>query len=124
MPDNDYREMAVMDLLPAGFEIEAVVQGDAKGRSSYGFLPAISRTRSVQTRHDRFVAAFDIGQRSRRAPKDGETPPKPSFNIAYVVRAITPGSFAMPPAYVEDMYAPAIRARTAVRELTIKPAGE
>ena len=32
--------------------------------------------------------------------------------LAYVVRAVTPGSYALPPALVEDMYRPHLNART------------
>ena len=59
------------------------------------------------------MAAFNIGAEFRPAhPKGPE--PQPSFHIAYIARAITVGSFAMPAAHAEDMYAPAITARTAM----------
>jgi uncharacterized protein YfaS (alpha-2-macroglobulin family) len=43
--------------------------------------------------------------------------------IGYVMRAQFPGHFLAPPASAEDMYASAIRARTAPSMLTITPSG-
>jgi len=42
--------------------------------------------------------------------------------LGYVVRADFPGRFSAPPATVEDMYAPAVRARTTGAILEVKPA--
>ena len=50
-------------------------------------------------RDDRYVAAFDL--------KRGQS----KFATAYIVRAITPGRFALPGPFVEDMYKPQYRAR-------------
>jgi hypothetical protein len=50
---------------------------------------------------DRFVAAVD------RSAQDS-----PQFQLAYVVRAVSPGVFSYPAATVEDMYRPARRAWT------------
>ena len=55
----------------------------------------------MEFRSDRFVAAMDL------APA-GST----RFQFAYVVRAVSPGTFAHPAALVEDMYRPERRART------------
>ncbi|MCP5433016.1 MAG: alpha-2-macroglobulin family protein [Alphaproteobacteria bacterium] len=116
MNDDAYREMSLIDLLPAGFEVEGVVQSDAQGRSAYAFLPPLTRTRMAQGRDDRFLAAFDIGKAWK--PKD-EPPTKPAFAVAYVVRAIMPGKFALPAAKTEDMYMPSVFARTAMGSVTI-----
>jgi uncharacterized protein YfaS (alpha-2-macroglobulin family) len=45
--------------------------------------------------------------------------PTPAFRIAYIARAVSVGQFALPAAHAEDMYAPAIRARTAVGQLNV-----
>jgi uncharacterized protein YfaS (alpha-2-macroglobulin family) len=42
-----------------------------------------------------------------------------AFQLAYVVRAISPGSFHHPAASVEDMYRPAFRARTAAGRVVV-----
>ena len=45
------------------------------------------------------------------------------FNIAYVARAVTPGSFYLPGAEAHDMYHAAIYARSAGGRTTIARAG-
>ncbi len=41
-------------------------------------------------------------------------------SVAYIVRAVTPGSFIHPAATVEDMYRPERHARTASGRLVVK----
>jgi uncharacterized protein YfaS (alpha-2-macroglobulin family) len=43
--------------------------------------------------------------------------------VGYVLRAQFPGSFAAPPATIEDMYAPRVRGRSAPATLIVKPSG-
>jgi uncharacterized protein YfaS (alpha-2-macroglobulin family) len=50
-----------------------------------------------------------------------ENPLKPSATVAYIVRAVTPGSFVHPAATVEDMYRPDRFARTAAGRLDVTP---
>ncbi len=118
-----FREMGLLDLLPAGFEIETVLTRGGARNPQYPWLPDLWRTRMSSARDDRFVAAFDIGDRYRRRPREGEVRPKPRFAMAYVVRAVTPGRFALPGTLVEDMYAPRIMARTGEGMVTILPVG-
>ncbi len=116
MPNNLYHQMGVIDLLPAGLEIEQPLKGeDAK---AYAFVGALTDTNMQDARDDRFVAAFDIGERYRPPNRKGPEP-TPSFHVAYIARAVSVGHFALPAAWAEDMYAPAIRARTAMGELNI-----
>lgn len=117
MPDNVYHQMGIVDLLPAGLEIEQPLKGeDAK---AYPFLGTLSAATSQVARDDRFIATFDIGQRYRpRRPKGPE--PMPEFHVAYIARAVAVGRFALPAATAQDMYAPAITARTAMGRVTIK----
>ena len=116
MNDNYAREMAVMDLLPAGFEIETLLSPGAQP-----WLPGLTSTRMAEARDDRFVAAFDVGNRYRPTAPDSEGRPiRPRFAVAYQVRAITPGTFVQPPTYVEDMYMPRVRARTDMGHVTIR----
>ena len=115
---NIYRNMAVMDLLPAGFEIEAVLEPGENNASPYPFLGRLTRLDRSEMRDDRFVAAFDLGDRYRRADgsRDALQPP---YEVAYVVRAVTPGKFTVPAAKIEDMYHPEVHARTAAANLTV-----
>ncbi len=55
----------------------------------------------MEFRSDRFVAAWDLAA-------GGST----QFQFAYVVRAVSPGTFMHPAAQVEDMYRPERRGRT------------
>ena len=43
------------------------------------------------------------------------------FRVAYIARAVSVGRFALPAAHAEDMYAPAIRARTSMGQLNVNP---
>jgi uncharacterized protein YfaS (alpha-2-macroglobulin family) len=117
--DEDDHRSVVVDMLPAGWEIEAPITDDS---SDYGFLGPLSETRVIEARDDRFVAAFDLG---------GDWPNKPDeqndnnphltdsqFQLAYIVRVVTPGSFTLPEAVVTDMYRPAVMGRTKASHTT------
>jgi hypothetical protein len=116
MEDNYYRDMAVLDLLPAGVEIEATLSGE-EGRV-YPWLGTLTSTSVAEARDDRYVAAFAIGSKYRPSSAR-EVEPIPSFRVAYIARAVTPGRYAMPAASVEDMYNPEVRARTAMGTMNI-----
>lgn len=100
------------DLLPAGFEIETVLR-PADGNREYGsdgafgWIGEIDQAETAEARDDRFVAAIDVVGNAR--------------TLAYVVRAVTPGTFTMPGAVAEDMYRPDVFARSAATEVTIAP---
>lgn len=115
MANNLRRQMAVLDLLPAGWEIEAPVGRNEDGSSLYSFLPALTPTSTQEARDDRYVAAFFLGSSYR----DPETSVKPEFAVAYIARAITPGTYIVPAVTAEDMYAPEVRARTTPGSVTI-----
>jgi alpha-2-macroglobulin len=117
LPNNFARQVGVIDLLPAGFEIEQVLKGeDGKPYNLNGTLTDLSM---ADKRDDRFVAAFTLGARYESGNKAGEV--QPGFRAAYVVRAVGVGSFVYPAAMAEDMYAPGVMARTAMGTITIKP---
>ena len=44
------------------------------------------------------------------------------FTVAYVVRAVSPGRYVLPQAYVEDMYRPDRFGRTAVGTVEVEAA--
>jgi len=112
----------LVDRLPAGFEIEnprLVHSGDI---ASLSWLKTSLSPEHREFRDDRLVAAFDFGRSSenrnlRRA--NGENASGKSTVIAYIVRAVTPGTFVHPAATVEDMYRPERYARTAAGELIV-----
>ncbi|MGE4127847.1 MAG: alpha-2-macroglobulin [Hyphomicrobiaceae bacterium] len=119
----------LVDRLPAGLEIEnprLVQSGDLKS------LPWLAGTLSpehAEFRDDRFVAAFNLfpkrngenGEDNGAAPTsaDGQNAAERIGTAAYIVRAVTPGTFVHPAATVEDMYRPERHARSAAGTLTI-----
>lgn len=99
--------LMVNDPLPAGFEIDnpsLVRSGDI---AAFDWLATVEETRHVEFRQDRFLAALDW---SSDAP----------FRLAYVVRAISPGSYHLPAATVEDMYRPDYRGRSDEGRVTVQ----
>lgn len=95
------------DALPAGFEIDnpnLLRSGDLR---SLDWLE-LSSAEHAEFRSDRFLAA--VGQET-----DAQ------LTLAYIVRAVSPGTFHHPAALVEDMYRPEYRANTASGRVTILP---
>ena len=119
MNDRAYRQMAITDLLPAGFEIEGPVQMGPEGKSVYPWLDKLSYANIQEARDDRYVAAFRVGYSYRMSPEEEANTPMPTFRFAYVVRATVPGTFAQPAVLVEDMYAPKVIGRTTMGSVTI-----
>ena len=97
----------IQDLLPAGFEIDNPGLVSSADLSNFSWLPETSAAH-LEFRDDRFVAAFNPDQASG------------SMTLAYVVRAVTPGVYVHPAAYVEDMYRPQFSARTATGMMEVK----
>ena len=118
LPNNYARQVGLIDLLPAGFEIEQVLKGD-EGKP-YNLNGTLTELSLADKRDDRFVAAFTLGSRYSYGDKKG-LEVQPSFRAAYVVRAVGVGSFVAPAAIAEDMYAPGVMARTSMATVTIKP---
>jgi len=94
-PQPQFGRIIVADYLPAGFEIDnprLVSSGDT---GTLGWIEDAQEPVNAEFRDDRFSAAF--------GRKSGD----PSvFTVAYVVRAVSPGRYVHPQAYVEDMYRP------------------
>jgi alpha-2-macroglobulin len=107
-PKPEYGRVIIADYLPAGFEIDnphLVSSGDT------GTLPWITdavQPQNAEFRDDRFTAAYDRNDKS-----------SPVFAVAYVVRAISPGTYVLPQAKVEDMYRPDRFGRTATGTIEI-----
>jgi hypothetical protein len=106
-----YGHIMVADYLPAGFEIDnphLVSSGDA---GTLDWIEDGQEPVSAEFRDDRFTAAID------RAAND-----KAVFTVAYVVRAVSPGKYVLPQAYVEDMYNPSRYGRTGTGRVEVRPA--
>lgn len=93
----------LVDYLPAGFEIDNPALAVGSDAGALAWLGETSDTSHTEFRDAFFAAAFDRTQ-------DGEE--ALNLRVAYVVRAVSPGSYAHPPAIVEDMYRPGRFART------------
>jgi uncharacterized protein YfaS (alpha-2-macroglobulin family) len=98
--------LIVTDPLPAGFEIDNPNLMTAGAVANIDWLDALVDVTHSEFRQDRFVTAVDWSSSN-------------SFRLAYVVRAISPGTFHHPAASVEDMYRPDFRARSDVGTVTI-----
>lgn len=116
--DGDY---ALLDLLPAGLEVEGVLRPDRPG---YGWVGRLSDTNIAEGRDDRFVAALALP--AYRADNEGaegvsgfRLDRRWGFRVAYIVRAVTPGRFALPAVTAEHMYVPEVKARTAMGVMEI-----
>ena len=110
-------EGLIVDLLPAGFEIETQALGGAEGVELKDVVEGGRYSDNFEfedDRDDRYVAAFDGGGYFRRD----------RFVASYVVRAVTPGSYTVPAPYVEDMYKPQFFARGEMGKLVIRRRGE
>ncbi len=93
----------VVNLLPAGFELEnqnldhAIALEDFQvAGESITHLKASTQLVYEEFRDDRYVAALDLAEGR-------------ASHVFFLVRAVTPGVFQLPPALAEDMYRPDIR---------------
>jgi alpha-2-macroglobulin len=107
----------VVDLLPAGLEIESLLTpmdgarrnwDDTVSNGPFSWVGEITYNQVQESRDDRFVASADL---------------RGSFRYAYIARAVTPGTFTMPAAQIEDMYRPGVMARTSTSAIAIAPRG-
>lgn len=104
----------LVDLLPAGFELENQNLDTAVSLDAFKIDGrAISELQDnvvlayQEFRDDRYVAALDLNSYSES-------------HVVYLVRAVTPGTYAVPAPFVEDMYRPEIRGiGETVKTLTI-----
>jgi hypothetical protein len=97
----------IVDLLPAGFEIQNASAPGADGTGGYAWLKDLTSASYTEARDDRYIAALDLPEGTS------------NFTLAYVVRAITPGTYKYPALEVEDMYDPETYGRTAIGKLTV-----
>jgi uncharacterized protein YfaS (alpha-2-macroglobulin family) len=110
-PQPQFGHIMVSDYLPAGLEIDnphLVSSGDS---GTLDWIEDGVDTENTEFRDDRFTAAID---RSSDA--------KSVFTVAYVVRAVSPGNYVLPQAYVEDMYNPSRYGRTGTGKVEVRAA--
>jgi alpha-2-macroglobulin len=110
-PQPKFARVILADYLPAGFEIDnprLVSSGDT---GTLSWIENAVEPAHSEFRDDRFSAAFDR--------KNGDPA---IFAVAYVVRAVSPGRYVLPQAYVEDMYRPDRFGRTGTGVMEIEAA--
>jgi len=120
LDDNRHHEMVVRDLLPAGLEIEGPVRVNDDGATGYDWLAKQRFTRLTEARDDRYVASFVVSGNGGYYWGDDDRENDVTFSLAYIVRAITPGTYVLPAAGIEDMYRPSVRARTAMGSVVVE----
>ncbi len=103
---EELNHVLVVDLLPGGFEIENA-KIDMRDEQQLSWLGALTNASRIEGRDDRFMAAYELGSQN-------------DFNAAYMVRAITPGSYSYPPLLCEAMYQPQYFAYTDEQKIMIK----
>jgi uncharacterized protein YfaS (alpha-2-macroglobulin family) len=104
----------LVDLLPGGLEIENFNLTDAKQWADVvvNGITLSDRSSAAEVQHeefrdDRYVAALKLDQGQQA-------------NVFYLVRAVSPGTYLVPPPLVEDMYRPEIRGIGKTSVTTIK----
>jgi alpha-2-macroglobulin len=110
-PVPQYGRVIVADYLPAGFEIDNPRLVSSGSTGTLNWITDTAIPVHSEFRDDHFGAAFD---------RDAKSPAV--FTVAYVVRAVSPGTYALPQAYVEDMYRPDRYGRTATGTVTVTAA--
>ncbi|WP_181108835.1 alpha-2-macroglobulin family protein [Xanthomonas arboricola] len=101
--NSNMPDALLTDLLPAGLEIENFNLGDAKQWADVVVdgIGISERSSAADVKHeefrdDRYVAALALSSGSKA-------------QLYYLVRAVTPGTYTVPPSLVEDMYRPELR---------------
>ncbi|MBR1210251.1 alpha-2-macroglobulin [Bradyrhizobium sp. JYMT SZCCT0180] len=107
----EYGHIMVADYLPAGLEIDNPRLVSSGDKGTLDWTEDGEEPENTEFRDDRFTAAID------RASDDTAV-----FTVAYVVRAVSPGKYVLPQAYVEDMYNPSRYGRTGTGTVEVRPA--
>jgi uncharacterized protein YfaS (alpha-2-macroglobulin family) len=110
MDEKFERKILAVDMLPAGLEPETVGLATDHDDGQFKWLKGLTEPTFFSLRDDRYIAGIDL------------TEGAPKFKFAYVVRAVSPGTFVNPGPQVEDMYAPAFHARGSAGTLEVKAA--
>ncbi len=146
--DEAAGRVLLVDRLPAGLEIENPRLVDSGDIKTLDWLKTTLRPEHTEFRDDRFVAAFNLwgntSSSSSESESDGNSSDTANDNaddsstdnaakapagkeaaatatVAYIVRAVTPGTFIHPAATIEDMYRPERYARSGAGTLVVKP---
>jgi uncharacterized protein YfaS (alpha-2-macroglobulin family) len=97
----------IVDMLPAGWEIESADLVDAADR--FPWLKDLQGADHAEARDDRYFAVPRLAGDRRE------------FKLAYVVRAVTQGQFFLPGPFVEDMVRPYLFGRSGSGRTKVDP---
>jgi uncharacterized protein YfaS (alpha-2-macroglobulin family) len=106
-----FGRIIVADYLPAGLEIDNPRLVSSGETGTLSWIELAQAPVNSEFRDDRFTAAFN------RKSEDAAI-----FTVAYVVRAVSPGTYVHPQAFVEDMYNPDRFGRTGSGSITVTSA--
>ncbi len=95
--DSSIKQPIILDLLPAGLEIENPNITGYNTVESLSWIGKLTKLENEEFRDDRYIASPSEYSGS-------------SFKVAYIARAVTKGKFKLSPALVSDMYKPHFRA--------------
>lgn len=105
-----YRGVVMEDLLPAGLEIENPrLLGNAAGRP----LPVPNQSQRSEVRDDRLITMGDLVRTEQG---------KWVLTGGYLARAVTPGTYVLPPLRAECMYDIAVNGIAGAGTVTVVPA--
>lgn len=100
-------DVVLVQPLPAGWEIENTKLG-AGGTNALSWLGELTSPINSEVRDDRYVAALNLEGKEAKA------------KLAFLVRVVTPGSYELPGATLEDMYKSRFFSRQATGRVTIQ----
>jgi uncharacterized protein YfaS (alpha-2-macroglobulin family) len=107
----EFGHIMVSDYLPAGFEIDNPHLVSSGETGTLDWIEDGEEPEDTEFRDDRFTAAIDRAADAKAV-----------FTVAYVVRAVSPGKYVLPQAYVEDMYNPSRYGRTGTGSVEVRTA--
>ena len=105
-----FGRVALTDYVPAGFEIDNPRLVSSANTGGLSWITQGAAPVHTGFRDNRFVAAFD---------RKADSPVV--FRVAYMVRAVSPGNYVLPQAFVEDMYRPDRFGRTDTGAVKVTP---
>jgi hypothetical protein len=88
---KDADNVAIMDLIPAGFEIENM----RLSTESFSWIKGLSKSQHMDTRDDRAIYYTDVTAHKKKT-------------FTYLCRVVNQGTFLLPPLGAEAMYDPGL----------------
>jgi len=108
-PNQRVENVIIDDMLPAGFEIENPRLASRAGRAAMSWLPKeITLADYMDIRDDRLLLFTNLEQKTKK-------------RFYYSVRAVTEGTFTLPPVSAECMYDPVLKSVSSSGFVVVKP---